>query len=104
MSNHSLSFVLGTPPSVRSPKVREDQIARAPEPDERRECQPSLLFGQEAEDTRRWDNTSIEAKGRAKDTRAFSWSAEDDAKPVGGGRHVFEERGEEYRCKEDRLR
>ena len=95
---------MGTPLSVRSPKEHEDRIAHALEPDERRECEPSLLFGQEAEDTRRWDSTKHRSERRAKDTRAFGWSAEDDAKPVGGGRHVFEERDEEYRRKEDRLR
>jgi len=41
---------------------------------------------------------------QAKDTRAFGWSAEDDAKPGGGGRHVFEEHDEEDRREEDRLR
>jgi len=45
-----------------------------------------------------------QSEGRAKDTWAFGWSAEDEAKPVFGIRHVSEVRDEEGRREEDRLR
>ena len=79
----SEGLLLGTPPSVRAAKVREDKVSMNTEANtgSERRCLSSLILGPEDEDMRRQGNTSIVARIKQR----TSWSSSVRTKSLGSG-------------------